>query len=495
MTMQVTRVNRATPTVARLLIGGEWIDGPAHIDVRNPAHPDELVGTIVRATPDDVDRAVAAAKAAQPAWAKLGFRERATKIARGLDAIAERVEERATVYVLENGKTMAEALGELKGLPNRMRSTLDYVDALEAPRELDSPTGHTQVIYRPFGVVVSIVPWNGPCTLAFNQIVSALLAGNAVVVKPPESAPFALIQSIELFARDLAPGLVNVITGMPDEIGDALTTHPDVGKIGFTGSIRAAKHIGSNAAQTIKSVTLELGGNDAAILLDDAPLDEATMDRMASSVFTMTGQVCMAIKRIYVPEALMARFHEAFRVAVNKIVVGDGLTAGVTMGPLHSKVALERAAGLVDDARKRGANVEVLGTIDNEETFRAGYFMQPSIVTNIDANAPLVVEEQFCPSIPIVSYTNLDDAIAWANDTIYGLGGSVWSADVARATKVVARIEAGSLFVNTHGTQFIERREPYGGVKQSGIGRKAGIEGILDYMQSQAITSYEPSAN
>jgi acyl-CoA reductase-like NAD-dependent aldehyde dehydrogenase len=254
MTMQMTCPAR---TDAKLYIDGAWVDGPAH--------PEEIVGTIVRGTPADVDRVVAAAKAAQPAWAALTFGARAEAIGRGLDRLSEGVDERAMLYARENGKTINEAREELKGLPDRLRMSLEHAADLDVPRKVDSPTGRTLITYIPFGVVVSIVPWNSPVTLAFNQIVCGLLAGNAIVMKPPESSPLALIASIAAFASELAPGLVNIVTGMPGEIGDALTSHPDVGKIGFTGSIRAAKQIGGNAAQTIKSVTLELGGNDAAI--------------------------------------------------------------------------------------------------------------------------------------------------------------------------------------------------------------------------------------
>jgi acyl-CoA reductase-like NAD-dependent aldehyde dehydrogenase len=488
MTMQIARPETA-PVHAQLLIGGEWCGGPAHVEVRNPARPDELVGTIVRGTPDDVDRAVAAAKAAQPAWAALGARERASAISRGLDALADGGEERAVLYVRENGKTLAEARGELLGLPDRMRSNLAYADALESTRVLESAIGRTFISYRPYGVVVSIVPWNAPANLAFTQIVAALLAGNAVVVKPPETAPLAVIASIGLFASALPPGLVNVVTGLPDEIGDALTTHPDVGKIVFTGSIRAARTIGSNAAQTIKSVTLELGGNGAAIVFDDVDLGETTMNRLSATVFGLAGQVCAAIKRIYVHEAVADAFYEAFRRTSDKLVVGDGLEPEVTMGPLHTQAALTRATELVDDARSRGARVDAVGRVHDRDAFARGYFMQPTIVSNLDAGAPLVVEEQFCPSIPLVTYRDLDEAFALANDTVYGLSGSIWSKDVEGALKIARRFEAGVIGINTN--KMYEPRAPLGGVKQSGIGRRGGLEGILDYVQPQAVTTCE----
>lgn len=481
-----TQLSRVAPVAARMLIGGEWVDGPAHIEVRNPAHPAEVVGTIVRGTPDDVNHAVAAAKAAQPAWAAMSAHDRAAAIARGLDAVAAGFDERVVLYTRENGKTLAETRGELGGLADRMRVNLEYAEYFDGHKDVPMPGGRTFLRYQPYGVVVSIVPWNAPSNLAFQQIVAATLTGNTIVVKPPETAPLAVTATIGLFAAELPPGVVNVVTGMPSEIGDTLTTHPDVSKIVFTGSIPSARHIGANAMQSIKSLLLELGGNDPAIVLDDVDLGEATMKRMAAMVFGLTGQVCGAIKRIYVPESIAPAFTAAFRKAADAVVVGDGLEPGVTMGPLHTKAGLTRATGLVDDARRRGAHIDPVGTIQDPATFAEGYFMQPTIVTNIAADAPLVVEEQFCPSIPIVTYTDLDQAFAQANDTVYGLAGSVWGADVHRAIHLARRIQAGSLWVNTHG--MVNRRAPFGGFKQSGIGQRGGLEGLIDYVQPQTVT-------
>jgi acyl-CoA reductase-like NAD-dependent aldehyde dehydrogenase len=484
-----TQLSRTEAVQARLLIGGDWVDGPAHVEVRNPAHPGDVVGTIVRGTPADVNAAVASAKAAQPAWAALGVRERAKRLAAALAMLAPGMDERSILLTRENGKTLAEARGEVTGLADRLSVGLEYVDALAEPRLLDAPTGRTFVGYQPYGVVVSIVPWNAPVNLAFSQIFSALLTGNTVVVKPPETAPLTVLATVELFVRALPPGVLNAVTGLPAEIGDTLTTHPDVAKIVFTGSIRSARHIGANAMQTIKGLLLELGGNDPAIVLEDVDLSEKTMDRMAGMAFGLTGQVCGAIKRVYVPASIADRFYAAFRRAADKFVVGDGLAAGVTMGPLHTQAGLERATAFVEDARKRGGEVDLVGTIADEQVFAQGYFMQPSLVRGLPAGAPLVVEEQFCPSLPIVTYRDLDEAFANANDTIYGLCGSIWGGDVERALQLAWRIEAGTIWVNTHG--MVNRRAPFGGVKQSGIGVRGGLEGILDYLRPQVVTTFE----
>jgi acyl-CoA reductase-like NAD-dependent aldehyde dehydrogenase len=483
--------NVEAPIHEPMLIAGKRVDGPMRIEVHNPARPDDLVGTIVRGTPAHVDEAVLAAKAAQSAWAALTFRARAQHLAEALGRIESDIERRAAVFVRENGKPLAEARGELLSVPKRQHMALGYAAELDAGRSLAAPHGRTFVVNRPYGVVVSIVPWNSPVTLAFTQIVAALLAGNCVVLKPPETCPLALIRAVVMFAEALPPGTVNVVTGMPAEIGDALTTHPDVGKIGFTGSIASARHIMANAAQTIKGVTLELGGNDPAIILDDADLGAPAMKTMLGATFQMTGQVCMAIKRIYVPAKRRDEFIESFRKAGEALVVGDGLEPAVTMGPLHTRKAEMRADGLLEDAVRRGASVSNLGRIDNEATFSGGYFMRPVMVTDVPEDAPLMTEEQFCPAVPVAIYDDLDDAIARANRTIYGLSGSVWGRDIDRALNVAGRLEAGQVWINAHGVHAINHLAPYGGVKQSGIGRKSGLEGIREYMQSQTITTHE----
>jgi acyl-CoA reductase-like NAD-dependent aldehyde dehydrogenase len=405
--------------------------------------------------------------------------------------LAEDIDERAILFVRENGKTTAEARAELAGVPARQRLTLELAAELDLRREADSPSGRGFVGYLPFGVVVSIVPWNAPIGLAFLQIIPALLAGNTIVLKPPETCPLSLIGAIESIAPLLPPGVINVVTGLPTEIGDTLTTHPDVNKIAFTGSVPSARKIMANAALTIKGITLELGGNDPAILLNDADLGDATMERMAKAVYRMTGQVCMAIKRIYVPESIENRFLDAFTRAVDKIVVGDGLDTTVTMGPMHTARALDRAQTIVADAAKRSAKVQVLGQIPDHAGFDRGHFMRPTVVSDIAEDAPLMVEEQFCPAVPVATYRDVDDAIARANATDYGLGGSVWSRDIVRASDLARRLHAGTVFVNAHGTESINRKLPYGGIKQSGIGRRAGIEGVREYLQVQTLATFE----
>jgi acyl-CoA reductase-like NAD-dependent aldehyde dehydrogenase len=481
-----TRARTAPPFHASMLIGGESVARGERLEVYNPAHPNELVGTIVRGTPADVDAAIAAAKKAQPAWARLSYSERAAIIDPSLSKLEEEIDERASLFVRENGKPLGEIVGGLQGLAKRHCLTLGLASDLDRERSLQGPKGRTFVMRRPFGIVVSIVPWNSPISLAFTQIVCGLLAGNAVVVKPPETCPLALCRTIELMASVLPPGLLSIVTGMPSEIGDRLTTHPDVGKIVFTGSIASARGIMAKAAQTIKSLTLELGGNDPAIVLDDADLSDEMIERMVDATYASTGQVCMAIKRVYVPAAMHDRFVETFGRAVDHIVVGDGLKPAVTMGPLHTERARMRAMALIEDARRRGATIHEFGRIDDKDVFNRGWFMRPMVVTGLHDDAPLMVEEQFCPVLPVVPYDDLDSAIARANDSIYGLGASVWGRDTERAASVARQLEAGLIWVNTH-AEHLNRNVPYGGFKQSGIGCKVGLEGVLEYTHIQTL--------
>jgi acyl-CoA reductase-like NAD-dependent aldehyde dehydrogenase len=476
---------------AKLLINGEAVDGPARIDVSNPARPAQIVGSIVRGTPEDVDAAVQAAHAAQSGWAAKTYKERAAFLAQGLALLETGIEARALCYVRENGKTLPEAKSEIGGLAPRQRIALSYAEELDAGRHLHMPNGRSRVLYRPYGVVVSIVPWNSPVSLAFSQIVAALLAGNSVVLKPPETCPLELIQSAEIFASALPRGLLNIVTGLPAEIGDALTMHPLVGKIGFTGSIASARHIMANAAQTIKGVTLELGGNDPALVLADADLSEKSLRAMAAAAYRMTGQVCMAIKRIYVPSALADRFTELFVRAANELVIGDGTEPAVSMGPLHTSRALERARELVEEAERGGGRVVACGQVHDAGVFAEGHFMRPTVVFKPREDSRLVTEEQFCPAVPILTYEDTDEVFARMNDTIYGLSASIWSRDTERAMQLAPRIAAGQVWINAHGTQATNHLAPYGGVKQSGIGRKSGFEGILEYMQTQTVTAWE----
>jgi acyl-CoA reductase-like NAD-dependent aldehyde dehydrogenase len=474
-----------------MFIDGRSEDATERLEVHNPAHPSHVVGTIPRGSAAHVDRAIAAANKAQAAWAAQSFFDRASILGRALESLADYLGGNAALFVRENGKTLAEAKGELFSIIPRQRLALSFAKQLDEERAIAGPNGQSLITARPYGVVVSIVPWNAPLSLAFTQVVAAALAGNCVVLKPPESCPLTIIGAMEIFAATLPAGVLNVVTGLPTEIGDALTTHELVGKIGFTGSIPSARHIMSNAAKGIKGVTLELGGNDPAIVLDDMNFSEPSIRAMISGTFPLAGQVCMAIKRIFVPRPRIDEFVCALCKYVDEFVVGDGLVEGVTMGPLHTRSAKERAEALLSDSRKRGGEVRLLGKIDDEETFSEGHFMRPAVVTCLVDDARLVIEEQFCAAIPVCTYDDLDEAITRANKSEYGLSASVWGKSPEKALAVAKRIDAGQVWLNAHGVAAINHMTAYGGIKQSGIGCRSGIDGIREYMQVRVITARE----
>lgn len=476
------------PLTTGMLIGGERVTGDQVIEVRNPARRHEIVGSIPRGTASDVERAVTAAKRAQPAWASRGFEARAEAIARGLDRLEARAASLAPLYTRENGKTVAAAASEIAATIRRERNSIGYAPQLARVRELPFAAGTSKIALRPFGVVAAIAPWNGPVVLGFTQIVSALLGGNAVVAKPPETCPLTLIQCLSTLAEELPAGIVNIVTGGRRDVGDALVTHPGVDKIAFTGSIDAAREIISASGRTIKNLTLELGGNDPAIILDDAVFDDTMMNKLAGSVFRNCGQICLAVKRIYVPALRARQFLEAFESAGQRFVVGNGLHDGVHIGPVHSQSSVDRVRQLKLDALGRGATVKDLGRYHPDAEPAAGNFLLPQLVTNAPDDSRIVVEEQFAPIVPVLTYDSEEEAMARANATVFGLGGSVWSADRDRAERLAWKLEAGTVWVNDHGTTFLNPQAPYGGIKQSGIGRKSGIEGVMEYCQLQTLT-------
>lgn len=472
-----------------MYVGGRTVTGNAIIEVSNPANRDKVVGRIARATADDLSDAVASARSALGPWRKLGPATRASAIADGLDAIESRRAELALLYCRENGKLVSAAAGEITAMLSRERNTLGYATRLTEENIFPFDRGASKTRYRPFGVVASIVPWNGPVVLGFTQLVSALLVGNTVVVKPPESCPLTVSICLLEMARRLPDGVLNIVPGGRKDVGDAIVDHPSIDKIAFTGSTEAARNIAGRAAATIKDLTLELGGNDPAIILDDAVFDDAMMERLAGSVFKNCGQICLAVKRIYVPASRMEEFLERFCETVDRFVVGDGTAEGVDIGPVHLQSSIARVEALAGNAVDLGGTVRTLGRLHPEADAAKGNFVLPRIVTGVPDHADVVVQEQFAPIVPVLSYTDIDDALARANDTVFGLGGSAWGKDTARAEEIAWALDAGTVWVNHHGTSFLNAQAPYGGIKQSGSSRKSGWEGVLEYAQIQTLTA------
>jgi acyl-CoA reductase-like NAD-dependent aldehyde dehydrogenase len=456
----------------RLLIGGRLLEGAATLDVINPA-TGRVLTTAPRADRAQLEQAVAAAKAAFPSWSATPSRVRGGLLARLADALEAEKGAFARLLTQEQGKPLPQALGEIEFSVAALR----YYAGLDLPAEVLHEDAERKVVRlrKPLGVVAAITAWNVPMILLAVKVGPALLAGNTVVAKPAPTTPLTTLRFGELCARVLPPGVVNVIADQND-LGAVLTSRPDVAKVAFTGSTATGRKVMAGAAGTLKRLTMELGGNDVAVVLDDADPKEVA-PKIYAAAMAIAGQACVAVKRLYVHDSLYDAVCDELGRLARQTVVGDGLEPGTQMGPLQNQAQFERVKGFLEDVRRGGTIVAGGAVVDRE-----GYFVQPTIVRDIPDTARLVREEQFGPILPVLRYTDLDDAIARANDTEYGLGGSVWSADRARAFAVAARIDAGTVWVNQH----LDMRPdiPFAGAKQSGIGVEMGQEGLEEFTQA-----------
>ena len=459
----------------RMLIDGELVDGSSSFDVLNPATA-EAFARCPKADAALIDRAVAAAKRAFPAWAARPVEERAALIEKLADAMEARAGEFASLLTSEQGKPLDQAMFEMMGSIYTLRA---FAAMRVDTRTLRNEGGNTVTEHRtPLGVVAAITPWNFPVILLMNKLGPALLTGNTMVAKPAPTTPLTSLLFGEICAEILPPGVVNIVCDQND-LGANLTTHPDVAKVAFTGSTATGKKVMAAAAEGVKRVTLELGGNDAAIVLDD--LDARQVARKVyGGAMANAGQICVAIKRAYVPAPMYDDFCDELAKLANEAVVDDGAKQGTQIGPVQNKMQFDKVNALLDDARTRGTVLAGGTPLD-----RPGYFIPPTIVRDLDDDAPLVREEQFGPVLPVLKYTDIDDVIRRANDSDYGLGGSVWGKDVARATAVARRIDSGTVWVNQY--LAIDPTIPFRGSKQSGLGGELGEAGLNEYTQPHII--------
>jgi acyl-CoA reductase-like NAD-dependent aldehyde dehydrogenase len=456
----------------RLLIGGKLVEGAGTVDVINPATGRALT-TAPRADRAQLERAVAAAKTAFRSWSATPLRVRADLLAKLADALETEKDAFARLLTEEQGKPLPQAEWEIA----QSIGTLRYFASLDLPPEVLKEDATQKVVrqHKPLGVVAAITPWNFPVILLIFQAAPALLAGNTVVAKPAPTTPLTTLRFGELCARVLPAGVVNVIVDQND-LGTALTSHPDVAKVTFTGSTATGKKVMASAAGTLKRLTLELGGNDVAIVLGDVdPKDVAP--KIYTAAMANAGQFCIGIKRLYVHDSIHDAVCEELGRLARETVVGDGLEQGTQMGPLQNKAQFEKVKGFLEDARQNGKIIAGGGVLDRE-----GYFVQPTIVRDIPDSARLVREEQFGPMLPVMRYSDIDEVIERANDTDFGLGGSVWSSDRNRAFAVAARIDAGTVWVNKHAD--LSPDTPYSGAKQSGLGVGLGLEGLKEFTQA-----------
>ena len=464
----------------KLLINGELVEGDTSLDIINPA-TGEAFTTVARASVAQADEAIAAAKAAAPLWAATPMVDRRKAVLALADAIAARSDEIARVMTAEQGKPLAEAQGELAWTDGYLRHycTLDLPDRIIQ----DDESGYIEVRHMPLGVVVGIIAWNFPLLVACWKIGPAVLAGNTIVLKPAPTTPATALLLGEI-CKDIFPaGVINIIAD-DNDLGPHLTAHPDVAKVGFTGSTATGKRIMASGADTLKRVTLELGGNDPAIVLGDVDV-KATAQSIFNNAFLNNGQVCLAIKRAYVHDDIYDAMCSELAMLAEAAIVDDGSKQGTQIGPIQNKAQFEKIKGFLETARRDG-KIIAGGTVMD----RGGYFVRPTIVRDVSDGDQIVDEEQFGPILPVIRFADVDDVIRRANASEMGLGGSVWSKDVAKATAIAGRIESGQVWVNQH--IAIGPHIPMAGFKASGLGVEQSVEGFAEYTQVQVINIARP---
>ncbi|MCZ3376920.1 aldehyde dehydrogenase family protein [Rhizobium sp. AG207R] len=463
-----------------LLIGGEPVATSHHAPVKNPSNG-EVVGFMPLAGEADLDRAVAAAAQAFKGWSQVSSGERAAACHAVAEKISEHAEELAQLLTREQGKPL-NGLGsrfEIGGALAWTRHTAE----LDLPIEIlqDDNEGRVELHRKPIGVVGSITPWNWPVMIACWHIVPAIRAGNTVVIKPSPLTPLSTIRLVEIMNEVLPPGVVNVVTG-ENRIGAALSAHPGIAKMTFTGSTETGKKVMASAVATLKRLTLELGGNDAGVVLPDAD-PKAVIEGLFWGAFINNGQTCAALKRLYVHDSIYEEVCRGLADYASKIAVGDGLDEASILGPVQNEMQFNKVRELVEDARANGGRILTGGAPMD----RPGYFYPITLVADVDHGVRLVDEEQFGPALPIIRYSDIDEVVARANQNPAGLGGSVWSSDVEKAKRYAMQLECGSVWINKHGT--IQPNAPFGGVKQSGIGVEFGAEGLKEFTTIQTVLS------
>jgi acyl-CoA reductase-like NAD-dependent aldehyde dehydrogenase len=463
------------------LVTGAGITANGVVEVRNPANTSEVVGTIPRISPSDIDAIAQCAAKVQPVWGARSAAERHGILSNALAGIE--TDGLNELLTREHGKVLADSTRELQYLSFPVRYLAEHVEWLDKGDDYgDNGMHHTRVYRDPVGVVGLLTPWNVPIGMSVITLAPALLAGNAVLVHVPVTAPLTALHVWGALARALPPGLLNIVSSPDTAVAQAIVEHPLVRAVHFTGSTAIGSLVAQEAAPSMATALLELGGNDPGIVFDDMFDDETMFARLLASAFGFAGQACVALKRLYVPRHRVGDVVDGMGALLAPTVVGNGLDPKVTMGPLHTAAGKARIERMVAGARADGARVHEYGTLAADPT--NGHFLLPTLVTGATNGNAIVDDEQFGPTLPIIAYDSLDEAIAMANDSQVGLGSSVWTRDLDRALAVSRRIEAGMTWINIHGGAGIDGRAPWGGVKESGIGRgganRAGLEAFTE---------------
>jgi acyl-CoA reductase-like NAD-dependent aldehyde dehydrogenase len=460
-----------------MTIGGELVAGSEASDVIDPA-----LGTPFASAPEcsagELDRAMNCAEAAFRSWRKDEALRRQALLG-AASAVEARAEELARLLVREQGKPLAQALREIIGASVVFKGVAKL--DLSEKTTLDNGKIRISVLKRPYGVVAAITPWNYPILIAVTKVAPALLAGNTVVLKPSPFTPLTTLALGALLREVFPAGVFNVVSG-GDELGRQISEHPAVKKITFTGSVATGKKVASSAAADLKRVTLELGGNDPAIVLADVD-PQRVAKPLFWGAFTNSGQVCTAIKRVYVHERIFPAIVQAVSELARSVKLGPGLEPGVELGPINNLPQHRRVSQLVESAISRGATVHAGGG----PRPGSGYFFEPTVVSDVADNFRLVAEEQFGPALPFLPFSQLDDALERANATHFGLSASVWTSDAARGAEIARELDCGTAWVNQH--IALSHHAPFGGSKWSGIGYENGQWGLDGFCQLQVINA------
>jgi len=464
-----------------MTIDGLGVAADGAIEVVNPA-TGEVFATAPDCAADQLDQAVDAARRAFKSWRRTPIEARAAAVAKAGALLLEHADEMARLFTREQGRPVASAKSEIVGAGKWMQRVAEMRPPVHVAE--DTATSFIETRYVPLGVVCAISPWNFPVNLSMWKVAPALLAGNTMVLKPSPFTPLCVLKIGELFRDVFPPGVLNVISG-GDALGPAMTAHPGFAKISFTGSTATGKRVMESASKDLKRLTLELGGNDAAIVMPDVDLDEVAQ-KIFFGAFFNSAQICVATKRLYVHEAVYDGLRDRLAAIARTVKVGDGAEQGTVLGPIQNQRQYQRVMELLDDAKANQLTL-IQGAAIPEG---GGYFVPVTIVDNPPEASRVVQEEAFGPILPMLKFRDIDEVIDRVNDSEYGLAGAVWSKDVAGAMEIARRMETGTVWVN----QNLNLREdtPFAGHKQSGFGVENGLEGLLEYMTPQAVYVAKP---
>ena len=470
----------------QMFIAGEYTDTASGetVAIHNPA-TGELVDTVPKGTADDVKRAVAAAEEAAVEWGKFSPPKRGACLTEAARLVLENEKELTQLLTREQGKALRESVLEIRRFAHTLEHYAGMAKTLRGGYVKLDDGRYGLIMSKPMGVVGSIVPWNFPVSLMGNKVGPALLAGNAMVIKPASTTPLTATRCVELVQQaGLPKGTINMVTGPGGTVGEEILRNPVIRKIGFTGATDTGKRIMEVASQEVKRVTLELGGSDPMIVCDDANIDRAVSAASVGRFFNC-GQACLAVKRLYLQEKIADEFIAKLVEKVRKLRVGNGLTRGTMLGPLHTKAQREEVEEQVADAVQHGAKVLVGGDRPTGDEYDKGNFLNPSVVVDVDLESKLLKDEVFGPALPVVRIKNLEEGLAQANDSIFGLGSSIWTQDIDQALYAAEKLEAGYTWVNS--AQIIYDELPFGGVKQSGVGKEHGNEAVEHYSEVKSV--------